>query len=118
MAPGEWNGCGVTGNRALPTANPDADPDHPFYDRFVAFTGTLLSMTRDEARELVAAVGGHPEVGVTRHTNILVEGYEDPSRLRPGEVLSAKARTAEEARAKGQPIEIMGEVDFLQLLWM
>ncbi len=118
LAPGEWNGCGVTGNRAIPTADPDANPDHPFYGRYMAFTGALLSMGRDEARALVAASGAQPEAGVTKHTNILVEGYQDPSKLRPGEALSAKARKAEEARARGQPIEIMDESDFLQLLRM
>lgn len=43
-------------------------------------------------------------------------GYQKARKLRPGEVLSAKARNVAELRAKGQATEILGEADFLQLL--
>lgn len=68
------------------------------------------------AWDRVAEVGGQPAPGVTRHTNVLVIGYQDARRLRPGEVLSAKARKARDLREGGQDIEIMPEVDFVQLL--
>ena len=50
---------------------------------------------------------------MTKHTNVLVIGYQDAYQLRPGEQLSAKAR---ELLERGQPIEIMSEIDFVQLL--
>jgi hypothetical protein len=53
---------------------------------------------------------------VTKRTNILVLGYQDARKLRPGEELSAKARNARDLRAEGRQIELMGEVDFVQLL--
>ena len=102
--------------REVPIANPNANPDHPFYGREIVFTGALGSMTRAIAWDRVAEVGGQPAPGVTKHTNVLVIGYQDARKLRPGEELSAKARKARDLRAHGQPIEIMPEVDFVQLL--
>ncbi len=49
-------------------------------------------------------------------TNVLVIGYQDARKLRPGEDLSAKARKARDLRERGQQIKIMPEVDFTQLL--
>lgn len=100
----------------LRDANPDADPEHPFYGREMVFTGALSSMAREDAWSLVADRGGRPAAGVTKHTDILVMGYQDAYKLRPGATLSAKAQKAADLRAKGQAIEIMGEVDFIQSL--
>ena len=112
-----WHGCTHTlEGMHPPSANPDADPAHPFYGRQMVFTGARSSMVRARAWELVAEKGGQAAEGVTRHTNILVVGYQDARTLRPGESLSAKARKAADLRAAGQPIELMPEVDFLQLL--
>ena len=116
IGPESWRGCTHEGNGVLPTANPDADPAHPFYGREIVFTGALGSMVREQAQQLVAERGGTPANGVTRHTDILVLGYQDARMLRPGEALSTKARKAAELRAKGQPIELMGEIDFVRLL--
>ena len=60
--------------------------------------------------------GGQPASGVTKHTNVLVIGYQDARKLRPGEDLSAKARKARDLRILGQEIEIVPEVDFVQML--
>ncbi len=110
---GTWSGKGP-----LPSANPNADPGHPFYGREMVFTGALASMTRAQAWEVVAERGAIPAAGVTRQTSILVVGFQDGRKLRPGETLSAKARKAADLRAKGQAIEVMPEEDFFQLLAM
>jgi hypothetical protein len=47
---------------------------------------------------------------------VLVVGYQDARKLRPGEELSAKARKARDLREHGQQIEVLPEVDFIQLL--
>ena len=107
-----WSGAGGDG----PVANPDASPDHPFFGREIVFTGALDSMTRAMAWDRVIEVGGRPAPGVTKHTNVLVIGYQDAYQLRPGEQLSAKARKARDLLERGQPIEIMSEIDFVQLL--
>jgi DNA polymerase III epsilon subunit-like protein len=118
MNTNDWSGCHRvwSGSGGVPVANPNANPDHPFYGREIVFTGALGSMTREIAWERVAEVGGKPEPGVTKHTNILVVGYQDSRMLRQGELLSAKARKAHDLRERGQQIEIMSEVDFNQLL--
>jgi DNA polymerase-3 subunit epsilon len=82
----------------------------------MVFTGALSSMTRSTAWERVAEAGGQPAPGVTKHTNVLVIGYQDARKLRPGEELSAKARKARDLRARGLEIELMPETDFVQLL--
>jgi DNA polymerase-3 subunit epsilon len=117
MGPDGWNGCTHTSSdEPMPSANPDANPAHPFYGREMVFTGALSSMVRTRAWELVAACGGQPAAGVTKLTNILVIGYQDARKLRPGEELSAKARKAAALRDKGQAIELLGEVDFVRML--
>ena len=68
------------------------------------------------AWERVAELGRQPAAGVTKHTSILVIGYQDARKLRPGDALSAKARKASDLRERGQQIEIMPEADFIQLL--
>jgi DNA polymerase-3 subunit epsilon len=115
-----WSGClhqqpGEAGY-LLPSPNPDADPSHPFYGREMVFTGALASMTRAQAWEVVAERGATPAPGVTKHTSILVVGFQDARVLRPGATLSAKARKAADLRAKGQAIELMPEEDFFQQL--
>ena len=99
-----------------PAAYEDADPAHPLNGLEIAFTGELASMTRAAAWDRVAEVGGRPATGVTKHTNMLVFGHQDAWKLRPGEALSAKARRARDLRERGQQIEIVPELDFLQLL--
>jgi len=100
----------------LPGANPDADPSHPLYGSEIAFTGALLTMSRQQAFDLVAQIGAQPETTVTKKTDFLVLGQQDPTRLKPGAELSSKAKKAEELRAKGQRIELLGEDDFLRMI--
>jgi DNA polymerase III subunit epsilon len=99
-----------------PDANPCADPDHPFYGRILVFTGTLQSRTRQMAWESVVKVGGIPESGVTKRTNILVIGDINPAVLTPGIVTTGKAAKVFALQDKGQDIEVMTEDDFLRSL--
>ncbi|MBO0801530.1 MAG: hypothetical protein J2P25_00425 [Nocardiopsaceae bacterium] len=109
---------GAAGRQPLtaPGANPDADPEHPFYGKVVVFTGALQSRGRQEAWNDVSEVGGIPERDVTKRTNILVVGDLNPNTLAPGAVLSRKANRAVELRRAGQEIEVMAEDDFLEHL--
>ena len=110
-----WSGCRKPGN-VLPDINPDADPAHPFYGQVMVFTGTLWSMTRQQAWDRIAQVGAIPGENVSRKTNILVTGWQDQGRLSPGTFLSGKASKARELREKGQSIEVITERDFVELL--
>lgn len=109
---------GASGRQPLtaPDANPDADPEHPFYGKVVVFTGALQSRGRQQAWNDVSEVGGIPERDVTKRTSILVVGDLDPNRLAPGAVLSKRAARGVELRKAGQEIEIMTEDDFLEHL--
>lgn len=102
---------------AMPDPNLDADPDHPFYGARVAFTGTLTGTgwTRAEASLSVAALGGLPVDGVTKQTNYLVTGDQDPDKLR-GRPLSGKAEKVQRLAAAGQDIQVLTEADFVRLL--
>lgn len=96
--------------------NTDADPSGYLYGRIVVFTGTLMSMTRDIARQECARVGATPEQNTTRRTNVLVVGDINPAVLRPGSNVTGKARKAFELQDKGQAIEVMTEDDFVRCL--
>lgn len=75
----------------------------------------LERMTRKEANKAAALVGGIPEKGVTKHTNILVVGEQD-WRVVGTDGLSSKMKKAQTLLEKGQDIEIMTENDFIRLL--
>lgn len=96
--------------------NTDADPSGYLYGRVVVFTGTLMSMTRDAARQECAKVGAIPEQTTTKRTNVLVVGDINPAVLRPGSNVTGKARKAFELQDSGQEIEVMTEDDFLRCL--
>lgn len=100
-------------NLAFPSRNLDAVIHHPLYGREVVFTGTLTTMTRQDAWNALSQVGGIPGKSVTKRTNVLVVGDLDATLFAPGQVLSGKARKAFELQDKGQDIELMTEVDFL-----
>jgi DNA polymerase III epsilon subunit-like protein len=115
--PSVWRRPGGHGHNLIrPDANPDADPDHPFYGRVIVFTGALMSRTRQMAWDDVAKVGGVPELSVTKRTNILVTGDINPAVLAPGMKTTGKAAKAFTLQDKGQDIEVMTEDDFLRSL--
>jgi DNA polymerase-3 subunit epsilon len=115
-----WTGCHHLGESraksALPGANLGADPDGPLFGLRVCFTGTLGSMPRRQAWELVAEAGGQPVPSVTKDTDLLVAGEQDPRRLVPGATLSGKQQKAAALLATGHSIELIAEPDFLQRL--
>lgn len=53
------------------------DTNHPFYGKHFVFTGTLDSVTQDEAALLVTKKGAIPQKRVTLKTNYLVIGVQD-----------------------------------------
>ena len=96
--------------------NLEADASHPFFGKTVVFTGKLYSMPRPEAWQLVASVGAIPKDAMTKATNILVVGEQDPLKMSPGETQSSKFREAEKLKLAGSDIEVMNETDFLAFL--
>ena len=94
----------------------NAEPNHPLIGKDLDITGKLYSMPRPEAWNLVALVGGIPKDSMSKTTNLLVLGEQDPFKLRPGETQSGKFRDAEKLREKGIFIEVINETDFLAYL--
>ena len=73
-------------------------------------------MTRQQAFDRLAELGGIAQANVTRTTQILVVGDLNPAVLRPGETGTGKTRRVFELQASGQPIEVMSGYDFLAML--
>lgn len=97
----------------MPTPNIDGDVDHPLYGEAVTFTGAF-SLPKAALWDMCAGVGATALQNVTKKTTILVvgDGYNgDPSYL-----VSGKAARAIELRSKGQPLAILTEQQFVELL--
>lgn len=114
---GRWNPDYALRARDFQPGEGDFDESHPLFGRVVVLTGSLESMTRKEAFEALARVGGIPGDNVTKKTSFLVSGEQDLSRLAPGASLSGKQKKAADLRARGGDIEIIGEDDFRRLLY-
>jgi DNA polymerase-3 subunit epsilon len=92
------------------------DESHPFFGAYVAFTGTLSSMNRDEAFLRLKDLGAAPQAVVNSQTNFLIAGEQDLTKFKPGSKSSSKMQKAIDLSKSGQAIEIMGELDFFKLL--
>lgn len=119
LHPGGYKPCHIrqTHERlaAIQATTDDFNRHHPFFEKTVVFTGTLRSMVRKEAVQMVLNCGGHCGGTVGRDTNFLVLGDLDFSRLK-GAVKSSKLRKAESLLASGRDIEVISEADFLRML--
>jgi DNA ligase (NAD+) len=58
-----------------------ARPQGPFAGKIVVLTGTLGSMTRDEAKERIEAAGGRITGSVSKKTDCVIAGEEAGSKL-------------------------------------
>ena len=82
----------------------------------VSFTGDF-SVERPVLQQLVLQHGGAlNNHAPTRATTLLVAGDWDSEMLRPGAVVSRSVQKAQDLRAKGQNLQIIGEAAFRQLL--
>ena len=87
------------------------DPAHPLYDMTCVITGELQQISDRDAMQRIADCGGHNADNVTRKTDLLIVGSgSDPEKK------SGKVKKAEEYIAKGLPIRIITEEQFLNML--
>ena len=93
----------------------DFNTAHPFYDKCCVFTGTLEKMTRKEAMQLVANVGGTNSDNVTSKTNFLILGNFDYNSSLKGNK-SSKLKKAEKMILDGKDITILSENTFYDIL--
>ena len=75
--------------------------ESPLADKTVVFTGTLSSMTRDEAKALIEERGGTVSNSVSRNTDLVVVGENPGSKYQ---------------RAQQLGIKIVNEEEFLKLV--
>lgn len=105
---------GLKANQIAATID-NFDYDHPLFDKYCTFTGTLSKITRQEAMQLVVNLGGKCQDNVTKNTNYLILGIQDYSKFTDGQK-SNKTKKAEELILKGQDLEIISENIFYDLI--
>lgn len=89
------------------------NPDSLFYQKNVVFTGTLSSMRRADAQQIIADIGGTNQSGVTKDTDFLIVGQQD-FRVVGEDGMSSKQEKAIKMVEKGASLEILSENDFLR----
>jgi DNA polymerase-3 subunit epsilon len=92
----------------------EGNADGALFGEVLVFTGALAIPRRDAA-DLAAKAGCRIDTDVTKTTTLLVVGDQDVRRL-AGHEKSAKFRKAETLIESGQPIRIVRESDFRQLV--
>lgn len=94
----------------------DFDESNPLYGKTVVFTGALSKMSRKEAFQLVANLGGTPSESLNKKTNYLVVGDEEfASSVKNGK--TAKMIKAESYRLKGLDIITISEGVFFDMVF-
>lgn len=96
--------------------------DHPelvdegnyFYGKNVCFTGKCIYGNREEMLQKIKDIGGIPTNSVTKKTEILVVGQQD-YRVVGDSCMSGKQKKALMLLDKGQDIEILSEIEFLEI---
>jgi DNA ligase (NAD+) len=74
---------------------------HPLYDKAVVLTGTLDSMTRDDAQAKLLALGARVIGQVSTKTNYVIAGHDAGSKL---------------TKAQALGVGVLSEDDFLKLI--
>jgi DNA polymerase-3 subunit epsilon len=90
------------------------DESHQLFGKLLVFTGTLQSMTRNEAAQLAVNCGAKASNTVSKKVSYLVVGMTDFAKVKDGS--SSKMRRAVELADEGSGIEIIDEGDFFQML--
>ena len=102
-------------SKYLTPTTTEFDPDHPFYQKTIVFTGALSQMTRAEAMQMVLDCGGICGTGVTKNTNYLVVGTSDYISATEGKK-TRKMLKVEQLRSQGFDIANISENVFLELM--
>jgi len=85
----------------------NADPDSPFYNKKIVFTGVLSRMDRLEAARRAKELGADIDTSVTKKTDFIIVGSA------PG---MSKLRKADKYNAEGANIVLLTESEFLELI--
>jgi DNA polymerase III subunit epsilon len=96
----------ITGDLLKPDLE-NGDPESPFFNKKVVFTGVLSSIDRKEAADRIKKFGADIDISITKRTNYVIIGSA------PG---PSKLEKIENLRAEGYHIEIIYEDKFLEML--
>lgn len=97
-------------------ANEEINEDSDLFGKKVVFTGTLESMERKQAAQIVANCGGKTMTSISKTTNYLVVGVQDYRQFADGATMSSKMKKALELSEAGSGIQIITEDDFLKMI--
>lgn len=89
--------------------------DHYFYNKNVCFSGKMNLFTKKNAEQITLNLGAQINTNVTRNTDVLILGDIDDQIKRFGKK-SNKHLKAETMAANGQPIDIITEDVFLDII--
>lgn len=95
--------------------SPEVAADGPQSGKSFVFTGALDSMGRREAQALVEAAGGVCRDSVSAALDFLVLGDKDHARWAAG-WRSSKLTAADKLVARGAPLKIISESEFLSMM--
>lgn len=90
------------------------DESHMFFKKEIIFTGTLVSMPRKSAQQLVVNIGGIIGKTLNMRTSFLIVGQQD-FKIFGADGRSAKQKKAEQLSLVGHKIEILSEQEFINL---
>lgn len=116
---GVRQGCthrGAGRRKPFPDADPNADPDNPFFGLTICFTGSPSGMTKNVAAERLATLGARTVSDVTKSVDLLVAGAIKPHQLTPGATKTGKLAKAERLRDSGHDITVIDAKEFHELL--
>ncbi|MBE7091557.1 MAG: NAD-dependent DNA ligase LigA [Clostridiales bacterium] len=85
----------------IPNEEQEIVSDSYFFGKGVVLTGKLEQMTRDEASDVIASLGGEIQSSVSKRTDILIAGEKAGSKL---------------DKAKKLGVEIIDEAKFIELI--
>lgn len=90
-----------------------SNSDSIFYQKNIVFTGSLSSLKRSDAQQIIADIGGINQAGVNKDTDYLIVGQQD-YRVVGEDGMSGKQEKAIRMIEKGATLEILSEDDFLR----
>lgn len=101
----------------ISTSVTEFDTSNPIYDKTCVITGDLNSLTREEAMQRIADLGGVNADNITKKTSyLIIGGIDSISAESTTGKKSGKQKKAEEYISKGCDIHIISENEFIDLI--